>query len=103
MLNNIIDCLNEKLDEPNPFINMVLYTLLYAFTDSTEEEDEIYINQFEINYEKIDKEDELYKNFKRLVNACLLYISGSVTFKEFEEYLYNIYSDKVDNERFVNY
>ena len=103
MLNNIIDCLNEKLDESNPFINMVLYTLLYAFTDSTEEEDEIYINQFETNYEKLDKEDELYKNFKRLVNACLLYISGSVTFKEFEEYLYNIYSDKVDNERFVNY
>ena len=103
MLNNIINCLNEKLEEPNQYINMVIYTLLYSFTDSTEEEDEMYIEQFEQNYEKLDKEDELYKNFKRLFNACLLYITGSVEFKEFIEYLYNIYSEKQDNERYVNY
>ena len=103
ILKTILLCLNKSLQEHNPYITMVINTLLYSFTDSTEEEDEEYIKEFEKSYEIRDKNDSLYLNYKRLVNACILYISGSISFEEFGDYLYKVYNDKIHIDRKINY
>ena len=46
ILKNVFTCINNSLEESNPYINMVLYTLLYSFTNSTDDEDSIYIDEF---------------------------------------------------------
>ena len=103
ILKTILLCLNNSLQEHNPYINMVINTLLYSFTDSTEEVDAEYIKEFEKSYEIRDKNDSLYLNYKRLVNACILYISGSISFEEFGDYLYRVYNDKIHIDRKINY
>lgn len=102
ILNNVLVSINNSLEESNPYINMILYTLLYSFTDSTDEEDEVYTDEFVKNYELMDKKSDLYKNYKKLINACLLYITGSVSFEEYNKYLYEIYCLKFDTDRVVN-
>ena len=103
ILNNVLTSINNTLENSNPYINMIIYTLLYSFTDSTDEEDEVYINEFVKSYELMDKESDVYINYKKLINACLLYITGSVSFEEYNKYLYEIYCLKYDVDRIVNY
>jgi hypothetical protein len=103
ILINIFENINKSLEVQNPYINIIFYTLLYSFTDSNDEEDSAYIEGFESSYELFDKEDRIYKNYKKLINSCILFITGNSSMKKFGDYLYNIYSKKINIDGRVNY
>lgn len=103
ILINIFAYISSYLEKQNPYINIVIYTLLLTFASNKEDEEDQYLEKIEESYDSIDKEDSLYINHKYLINACLLYIYQKVSFDEFVSYLTNLYNKKINTDRYVNY